>query len=75
MLEWISRGAEFWKLVGRHVKNDKKMTITSKTDKYMKTLETTCGIENNTPEEVKKTFNNLELDSIFVDPNDDNSKK
>ena len=75
ILEWITKGAGLWKLKGIKWGKNTKMTISSKKDEYMKSLETSIVFENYTPEEVKRMFCDLNLDSLLVDPTNENSKK
>lgn len=75
VLEWITKGGGVWKLRGIKWGKNKKITISSKKDEYMKNLETSIAFENFTPEEVKRIVTDLNIDSLLVDPTHENSKK
>jgi hypothetical protein len=75
ILEWITKGAGIWKLRGIKWGKNKKITISSKKDEYMKSLETSIVLENFAPEEVKRIITDLNLDSLLVDPTNENPKK
>ncbi len=75
MLEWITKGAGLWRLQGIQWGKNKKLTISSRAEEYMKNVETSLEFENYTPEEVKNVLNSLSPSSLMDDSKDEISKK
>lgn len=75
-LEWITKGAGLWILQGIQKGKKNKVTINSKSSKYMKTLETSAEFQNYTHKEVISIFNDLKINqSLLVDTSDEESNK
>ncbi|MHB8163225.1 MAG: hypothetical protein ACYDDV_02630 [Methanoregula sp.] len=77
-LAWIAKGGGSWaarvtKLINK--RRDKKVKITSVSDKFLKIYSTTIEIENYSPSEIKSILKDLKPAYSIMEPSNDVTKK